>query len=136
MRVHLERGAQVEFLADLTYQTDSGAVVEQEIFDRVFEAIDAADRFVVIDMFLFNGEHGGDRREVELDRRDEAREREHREGDDGVVSFESAQLPGVDSQIVVRSGHSAQSHPETMREVGRILLEDLSERGVVSESAP
>lgn len=48
------------------------------------------------------------------------------EGDDGVVTFESAQLDGVASEYVVRSGHSAQSHPLTIREVRRILGEHIA----------
>jgi pimeloyl-ACP methyl ester carboxylesterase len=43
-------------------------------------------------------------------------------GHDGVVSVESARLPGVTSELVVRSGHSAQQHPLTISEVRRILL--------------
>jgi pimeloyl-ACP methyl ester carboxylesterase len=42
---------------------------------------------------------------------------------DGVVAYESAHLEGVASEFVVRSGHSAQSHPEVILEVKRILLE-------------
>lgn len=42
-------------------------------------------------------------------------------GDDGVVKYTSAHLDDVDSEKVVRSGHSAQAHPETLRELGRIL---------------
>jgi hypothetical protein len=46
-----------------------------------------------------------------------------REGDsDGVVKFSSAHLDGVDSELVVRSGHSVQSNPEAIEEVRRILL--------------
>jgi pimeloyl-ACP methyl ester carboxylesterase len=44
-------------------------------------------------------------------------------GSDGVVAYESAHLEGVASEFVVRSGHSAQSHPEVILEVKRILLE-------------
>lgn len=44
------------------------------------------------------------------------------EGDDGVVKYRSAHLDGVVSEKVVRSGHSTQSHPETIEEVRRILL--------------
>ncbi len=51
----------LEFLYDLTYQRDGEQVVEQQIFDRIFQIIDEAERFITIDMFLFNGEHGGDR---------------------------------------------------------------------------
>ncbi len=51
----------MEFLVDLTYQRDGQTVVEQEIFDRILSMIDEADRFVVLDLFLFDGEHGGDR---------------------------------------------------------------------------
>ncbi len=45
------------------------------------------------------------------------------EGDDGVVEYESAHIEGAESELVVRSGHSAQSHPATIEEVRRILLE-------------
>ena len=44
------------------------------------------------------------------------------EGDDGIVEYASAHLDGVESEKVVRSGHSTQSHPETIEEVRRILL--------------
>ncbi len=46
-------------------------------------------------------------------------------GHDGVVSVESARLDGVESELIVRSGHSTQSHPATMAEVRRILLSGL-----------
>jgi hypothetical protein len=42
---------------------------------------------------------------------------------DGVVAYESAQIDGVVSEKVVRSGHSTQGHPETIEEVRRILRE-------------
>jgi pimeloyl-ACP methyl ester carboxylesterase len=45
------------------------------------------------------------------------------EGSDGVVRFESASIEGVESELVVRSSHSTQSHPQTIEEVRRILLE-------------
>ncbi len=44
------------------------------------------------------------------------------EGTDGVVAYESAHLDDVDSELVVRSGHSTQSNPHTIEEVRRILL--------------
>jgi hypothetical protein len=43
-------------------------------------------------------------------------------GDDGVVAYESAHIDGVESERVVRSGHSTQGHPDTIAEVQRILL--------------
>jgi pimeloyl-ACP methyl ester carboxylesterase len=43
------------------------------------------------------------------------------EGDDGVVAYSSAHIDGVESEKVVRSGHSVQGHPETIEEVRRIL---------------
>jgi pimeloyl-ACP methyl ester carboxylesterase len=46
---------------------------------------------------------------------------------DGVVRYESAHIDGVESEIVVRSGHSVQSHPEAVLEVRRILLEHAEE---------
>lgn len=46
-------------------------------------------------------------------------------GNDGVVEYTSAHLDGVESERVVRTGHSAQGHPETIEEVRRILLKHL-----------
>jgi hypothetical protein len=43
------------------------------------------------------------------------------EGADGVVRYRSAHLEGVESERVVRSGHSCQAHPATIEEVRRIL---------------
>jgi len=43
-------------------------------------------------------------------------------GNDGVVAYRSAHIDGVESELVVRSGHSAQDHPDTIEEVRRILL--------------
>lgn len=45
------------------------------------------------------------------------------EGNDGVVEYRSAHIEGVESELVVRSGHSTQSTPETIEEVRRILYE-------------
>lgn len=42
-------------------------------------------------------------------------------GHDGVVSVASARIDGVETELIVRSGHSTQSHPLTIREVRRIL---------------
>ncbi len=44
------------------------------------------------------------------------------DGDDGVVKYTSAHIEGVESELVVRSGHSCQSKPKTIEEVRRILL--------------
>lgn len=46
-------------------------------------------------------------------------------GDDGVVAYTSAHLEGMESEFIVRSGHSCQEHPFTIEEVRRILLEHL-----------
>jgi hypothetical protein len=43
-------------------------------------------------------------------------------GDDGVVAYASAHIEPVESEVVVRSGHSCQSNPQTIAEVRRILL--------------
>ena len=46
---------EIRFLKDLTYLDDQGVrQSEQEIFDAVFEMIDRAETFVLVDMFLFN----------------------------------------------------------------------------------
>lgn len=44
---------------------------------------------------------------------------------DGVVAYESAHIDGVESELVVTSGHSCQANPYTINEVRRILLEHL-----------
>jgi pimeloyl-ACP methyl ester carboxylesterase len=48
------------------------------------------------------------------------------EGNDGVVAYSSAHIDGVDSERIVRTGHSTQSNPATIAEVERILLLQLS----------
>jgi pimeloyl-ACP methyl ester carboxylesterase len=45
------------------------------------------------------------------------------DGSDGVVKYKSAHIEGVESELVVRSGHSTQGTPETIEEVRRILYE-------------
>ena len=45
------------------------------------------------------------------------------DGSDGVVRYRSAHLKGVDSELVVRSSHSAQGLAETIEEIRRILVE-------------
>ena len=44
------------------------------------------------------------------------------DGSDGVVRYESAHIDGVESELIVRSGHSVQANPQTVLEVRRILL--------------
>jgi hypothetical protein len=39
-----------------------------------------------------------------------------------VVEYKSAHIDGVESEVVVNSGHSAQGNPHTVEEVRRILL--------------
>lgn len=44
----------IDFLYDLTYEDEQGNIIyEQEIFDKLFEVIDNAQNFIVIDIFLF-----------------------------------------------------------------------------------
>ena len=47
------------------------------------------------------------------------------EGGDGVVSYRSAHLDEAASEVIVRSGHSVQGHPEAIEEIRRIILEHL-----------
>lgn len=44
-------------------------------------------------------------------------------GSDGVVKYTSAHVAGVESELIVRSGHSCQGLPPTIEEVRRILHE-------------
>jgi pimeloyl-ACP methyl ester carboxylesterase len=53
----------------------------------------------------------------------------HPEGaDDGVVEYESAHVEGVESELLVQSGHSCQANPRVIAEVRRILLLHLHEQ--------
>lgn len=57
-------GDDVEFLADLTYVDANGErKAAQEIWDEIFRTIDRADRFILLDMFLFNDFQGKTREE-------------------------------------------------------------------------
>jgi pimeloyl-ACP methyl ester carboxylesterase len=49
------------------------------------------------------------------------------EGSDGVVSYQSAHLDDVDSELVVKSGHSSQANPVVVEEIRRILIEHLGD---------
>jgi pimeloyl-ACP methyl ester carboxylesterase len=49
-------------------------------------------------------------------------------GDDGIVKYESAHIEGVESELVIRFGHSVQGHPKAIEEIRRILLEHLQDQ--------
>lgn len=57
------------------------------------------------------------------------------EGDDGVVEYTSAHVDYVESEFLVRSGHSCQSHPLVIEEVRRILLEHLGKTTLTRQIA-
>src|SRR5690606_23685730 len=52
--IHYLQEDQVQFLYDLTYKNGKKTKHEQVIFDTVFQAIDEAEKFVIMDFFLFN----------------------------------------------------------------------------------
>jgi pimeloyl-ACP methyl ester carboxylesterase len=47
------------------------------------------------------------------------------EANDGIVEYSSAHVPYVESELIVRSGHTAQDKSPTIEEIRRILLEHL-----------
>jgi len=53
-------------------------------------------------------------------------DRDPANGNDGVVAYTSARQNGVQSEFVVRTGHSNLGHPFTIEEVRRILLNHLA----------
>jgi pimeloyl-ACP methyl ester carboxylesterase len=56
--------------------------------------------------------------------------------DDGVVEYRSAHLDGAESEVVIEhSGHSTQGNPLTVREVRRILIEELERPARASNDA-
>ena len=56
-------------------------------------------------------------------------------GNDGVVSYQSAHIPGVDSELVVNSTHSSQSNPAAIAEVERILQLQIAASGLPATPA-
>jgi len=57
----------IEFLYDLTYTGENGSkIIEQSIFKNVFEIINNSQRFIVIDMFLFNTDYTGKEKLIPL----------------------------------------------------------------------
>lgn len=48
-------------------------------------------------------------------------------GSDGIVSVESARVDHVESELLIRSGHSAQQTPAAIEEVRRILREQVAQ---------
>ena len=48
-------------------------------------------------------------------------------GNDGVVEYTSAHIDNVESEYIVRTGHSAQGHPLAIEEVRRILLNNITQ---------
>ncbi|NIK79151.1 phosphatidylserine/phosphatidylglycerophosphate/cardiolipin synthase-like enzyme [Paenibacillus castaneae] len=55
--IHYVTDKDIRFLSDLTYkgQGQGEQLMEQTIFEHVFQAIKEAKQFIVIDMFLYNG---------------------------------------------------------------------------------
>ncbi|WP_404441888.1 phospholipase D family protein [Sutcliffiella horikoshii] len=51
---------EVNLLSDITYGEKKEVTTEHEIFNRIFEVIEEAEEFIVIDMFLFNGYNDGE----------------------------------------------------------------------------
>lgn len=51
---------EVNLLADITYGDKKDVTTEHEIFNRIYEVIEEAEEFIVIDMFLFNGYNDGE----------------------------------------------------------------------------
>ncbi len=47
----------IEFLYDLTFDKDGNRVMDQNIFEKAYSVIDDANKFIVMDMFLFNDEY-------------------------------------------------------------------------------
>ncbi len=53
-----------------------------------------------------------------------------------MVKYTSAHIDGVDSELVVRSGHSLQQHPHTIEEVRCILLLNVAEACLAGIGCP
>lgn len=49
---------------------------------------------------------------------------------DGIVSYQSAHLPGARSEKIFKGGHSIQMTPDAVLELRRILRQHLTELGL------
>ena len=57
--IHLVAEEDIDFLYDLTYEDSLGNIIhEQEIFDAIDSLVANAQKYVLIDMFLFNSFKG------------------------------------------------------------------------------
>ena len=57
---------------------------------------------------------------------------DYRRGRDGLVTYASAHLEGVDSEYIVRGSHTCLNQPATIEEVRRILHEHLRQMGATA----
>lgn len=60
----LRKDSNVEFLYDLNYEKDNQVMKEQEIFKEQLALIEAAEEFIILDLFLFNDDYD---RETDID---------------------------------------------------------------------
>ena len=56
------------------------------------------------------------------------------DGDDGVVKYTSAHIESVESELIVKSGHSTQGNPHTIEEVRRVLRLHMGVKPAVAET--
>ncbi len=109
---HGARG--VRFLRDLTFVDETGQRhIEQEIFDAIFEMIDGAREFVLVDMFLFNDFQGAS---------PETTRALCRELTDRLVARRAA-VPGIEIHFITDPintvyGGLASPHLEQLRQAG------------------
>lgn len=54
-KIHNATEEDIRFLFDLTYKDGKEIKVDQQIFKQVFNAINEAEQFIVLDFFLYNG---------------------------------------------------------------------------------
>jgi phosphatidylserine/phosphatidylglycerophosphate/cardiolipin synthase-like enzyme len=113
----------VRFLRDLTFVNEAGErEVEQEIFDVVFAMIDRAERFILVDMFLFNDFQGA---------RPERTRALHRELTDHLLARKRA-VPAVEIHLITDPintvyGGLRSAHLEELKAAGvNVTLTDLA----------
>ena len=56
------------------------------------------------------------------------------DGGDGVVRYQSAHIEGMESELIVRSGHSVQANPQTVLEARRRLRAEAGQARPLSPS--
>ena len=114
----------VDFLYDLTYESSGGKIeLDQSIFDAIFNLIENAERYILIDMFLFNSYSAHDDR-IHRNLSKELSERlvRKKSGNPGIA------IDFITDPVNTVYGGSLSPELEKLKEIGiNVIVSDLKE---------